>query len=1165
MGLASLGGYITKIIVKQDRISGVLEYNPRFFRSVNLQSDFNDPLALKNYVLTSFTAECLNRIAAGLNPNSGQRAWRITGDFGTGKSSFALFLSHWFAGNNKYFPQHLKERIKLPANIINASRYLPVLVNGTREPLSQALAKALSSSLALNHPEERELIRKCEEVRARGTADADILELITYLNSALIKKNKNNGLLIVVDEMGKFLEYAALHPGSQDVLVVQNLAELASRSARNPVFIIGLLHQNIHAYTENLSLTVQREWEKVAARYDEILFEQPFDQITGLISSALALDEKSVSAKTVSESKLALQRVIDLGWFGTVSAKTDLFSNIHKIYPLHPSVLPVLLRIFHRYAQNERSLFTFLLSSEPMGLRNFAENHVLGEYYSLSDLYDYIRLNFGHRLESGAQRNHWTQINSIVDSYSANGSQLTLKVLKTIGILNLLNAEDILATDESVSVALQAFANQNDTRGILKNLRTKDRCLYLRGQKGGYCLWPHSSVNLDEEYNQASRAYPRLPKVADSVRNLLVPRPLVARRHYIETGNFRFFEVRYLTLQDLRTLQLSAESAKEELLVPLCETEEDRAEALMLVKKYKDAAQTLFAVPQTLNLLSGYVLEFQRWDYISTNTKELANDRFASEEVSRRREAARRELIKSIEEFMGFRTIQKIQFSLIYRGKEISLRNATDFVEYISQVFDALYSNAPIIKNELINRVSISSTAASARQRLIDGILENNDKPLLGMDPEKKPPEMSMYLSLLQASGLHALSAESWALQIPRNSADRYNLHPIFDEFMRVIKARPDDKISVKDIFDVVKSPPYGVRDGVLPVFLAIFYVLHKHEIAFYEDNTFLSNLAKEEFQRLIRKPESFQVQYCKIEGVRSDLFKKMFLALGKDKDIGHGTTQLLDLVRPLCIFCAKLPDYVRQTRRLSAHTIAVREAILNARDPLNLVFTDLPRACDVPQIRATDSKKYERADEFITTLKSAMEELQFAYPKLIERLSARLFTQFDLDDLAAQKARGALALRASKTLVGVVEPKLRSFALRLADGNLQSSQWIESVGSNLALQPPTAWRDSDEDLFYSELGQIAAAFRRVESIYFSGDNIPAQVTGIRLAVTHQDGGEKEQVLFLSRAEEKDLLKMKASILDLIKSNPKKGLAAVSQVLWELLPDQIVNKDKNVN
>ena len=1141
----------------------MLEYNPRFFRSVNLQNDFSDPLSLKNYVLTTFAVECLNRISAGLNSNSGQRAWRITGDFGTGKSSFALFLAHWLAGNQKHFPKHLKDVIKFPREIDSVPRYLPVLVNGTRESLSQALAKSISYSVLLNYPEEREIVKKCSEVCAKEATDTEILDLINFTNQMLINKNKANGLLIVIDEMGKFLEFAALHPENQDVLLVQNLAELAARSARKPIFVVGILHQNIHAYTENLSLTVQREWEKVAARYDEILFEQPFDQITGLISAALALDEKRLPTRTISESKLALKQTIGLGWFGAVSDKTDLLANIHKIYPIHPSVLPVLLRIFHRYAQNERSLFTFLLSSEPMGLRNFAANHSLGEYYLLPHLFDYIRLNLAHRLESGPQRNHWSQINSIIDSYSANGSHLIINTLKTVGVLNLLNAEDILATDESISVALQPIANQSDIKNILKGLKTKDRCLYFRGQKGGYCLWPHSSVNLDDAYNQASRFYPRLGKVAGIVRDQITARPLVARRHYIETGNFRFFEVRYLTLQDLHSLQPQLESGKEELLVPLCETEEERTEALRLTKKFKDANRILFAIPQTLNLLAGYALEFQRWDWIYSNTKELANDRFASEEVSKRRETSLRELNKCIEEYAGFRKIQDIRFSLIHKGREVSLPNAKHFLEYISQIFDGLYGNSPRIKNELINRISISTTAAAARQRLIDGILENSDKPLLGMDSEKKPPEMSMYMSLLQASGLHYETGGTWALQIPRNSKDVFNLHPIFDEFLRIIKAKPDERISLKDIFEVLKRPPYGARDGVLPVLLAVFYVLHKHEVAFYEDGTFSRELAKEEFQRLIRKPESFAMQYCRIEGVRSELFKKMLLALGDNRKSSQDSTQLLDLVRPLCMFCAGLPEHVRQTKRLSAHTIAVRDVILNARDPLTLVFTDLPRACDVPPIKANSDKNYEKADEFIQTLKRVMEELRFAYPNLIDRLSSRLFTQFDLQNILPKDARNILSARANKILIGIVEPKSRSFALRIADNNLPYSQWIESVGSNLALQPPTVWRDTDEDLFYSELGQIASAFRRVESIYFSDDTMPSQVKGVRLAITHQDGSEKVQILFLSPAEERELLKVKENILEIAKTNPKKGVAAIYKALWELLPENTDNGDNN--
>ena len=1036
-------------------------------------------------------------------------------------------------------------------------------MNGTRESLAQSLARAISDSISLYHPEERDIIKRCSKIANNPLPDSEIAELITFANQTLIAKNKANGLIIIIDEMGKFLEYAALQPQNQDVLLVQTLAELSSRSSTNPVFVVGILHQNIHAYTENLSLSVQREWEKVAARYDEIIFEQPFDQVAGLISSALSVDEKKLPSKTASESRLSLKQVIDNGWYGSVLGKADIFADIHKVYPLHPSVLPVLLRFFHRYAQNERSLFTFLLSSEPLGVRDFAAKHPIGEYYLLPNLYDYIRTNFAHKLESGPQRNHWSQINSIVDSYSANESHLTVNLLKTIGVLNLLNAEDILATDESISVALRPIASPSELKDVVKNLKVKERCVYLRGQKGGYCLWPHTSVNLEDAYSEASRFYPRITRVADIVRHHITSHPLVARRHYIKTGNFRFFEVRYLSLQDLRTFSAQDINDKSVLLVPLCETTEERAEALNLSRKFKNNLNVLCAIPQTLNLLAGYALEFQRWDWVYTNIKELANDRFASEEVSKRRETALRELNNFIEDFAGFRKLQNVRFSLLHKGKEVPLHSPRHFLEYISSVFDELYKDSPIIQNELINRVSISTTAASARQRLIAGILENSDKFLLGMDSVKKPPEMSMYLSLLKASGLHSETGGEWAFQIPRNGKDVFNLRPIFDELLRIIKAKPDDRISFKDIFNALKRPPYGVRDGVIPVFLAVFYVLHKHEVAFYEDGTFLRELAKEEFQRLIRKPEPFDLQYCRIEGVRSDIFKRMFSVLDSNTKSNHDPAQLLDLVRPLCLFCARLPEYVRETKHLTAHTLAVRDAILKARDPLNLVFTDLPRACDLPPIKADSNENYKKADAFIKALKSAMGELHFAYPTLTNRLCERLFTQFDLQDKQFKEAKTEISTRANAALVGIVEPKLKSFALRLADNNLELSQWIESIGSNLALQPPTVWRDSDEDLFYNELGQIASAFRRTESIYFTGGGAPQQSTGVRLAITRQDGTEKGQVIFLTPVEEKELLKAKEAILNIAKAHPKRGIAALYQALWDLLPDNKRNGDKD--
>jgi hypothetical protein len=72
------------------KIADLFNIQRRFLRSAHLERDFRDPAALEGYVVTTQIQESLDRVATGLDDKSGQRAWRITGDYGSGKSSFAI-------------------------------------------------------------------------------------------------------------------------------------------------------------------------------------------------------------------------------------------------------------------------------------------------------------------------------------------------------------------------------------------------------------------------------------------------------------------------------------------------------------------------------------------------------------------------------------------------------------------------------------------------------------------------------------------------------------------------------------------------------------------------------------------------------------------------------------------------------------------------------------------------------------------------------------------------------------------------------------------------------------------------------------------------------------------------------------------------------------------
>ena len=92
------------------KISQLLNIQRRFLRSTQLDRDFHDPAALQGYVVTPQAQQSFARIAEGLETKSGQRAWRITGDYGSGKSSFALLLAQLFSGKDSNLPPQIGSR-----------------------------------------------------------------------------------------------------------------------------------------------------------------------------------------------------------------------------------------------------------------------------------------------------------------------------------------------------------------------------------------------------------------------------------------------------------------------------------------------------------------------------------------------------------------------------------------------------------------------------------------------------------------------------------------------------------------------------------------------------------------------------------------------------------------------------------------------------------------------------------------------------------------------------------------------------------------------------------------------------------------------------------------------------------------------------------------------
>jgi len=571
--------------MRDRRVIDLFDLKSRFLRSVQLERDFRDPAALAGYVRTHFVQESCDRIADGLRPDSGRRAWRITGDYGSGKSSFALLLANVLSRPESELPPQLRRVIDFSKLGLPRRPFLPVLVTCSREPLGVSLLRAMQQSLAAVYrrgpkPRAIEWIAQLLAGRPEPT-DEQVIRAILETNNRLIADSKAQGLLLIIDELGKFLEFAAFHPHRQDVFLLQLLAETASRSGPEPLFVIGLLHQGFNAYADQLNQSAQREWEKVAGRLEEIVFDQPVDQLGHLIASALNVRANLIPKAQSVSLRHAMRQAIDLGWF-PAAQRGSLMELAPRLYPLHPTVLPVLIRVFRRFGQNQRSLFSFLFSNEPYGLRAFSEQRIAGaQPFRLHNLFDYVRTNFGHRLATHSYRSHWNLIDSVIESY-ATDDPIQLEVLKTVGLLNLLN-DDLLATGESLRCALADDdpARLRQVRSAIDRLHRTKRVLYDRGRNGGLCLWPHTSVDIEQAYDEARRAVQTPQRVAPLINDYLETRPIVARRHYIETGNLRHYEVRYSPVAGLpELLDGPVPDADGLIVVTLCESVTEHQSAL---------------------------------------------------------------------------------------------------------------------------------------------------------------------------------------------------------------------------------------------------------------------------------------------------------------------------------------------------------------------------------------------------------------------------------------------------------------------------------------------------------------------------------------------------------------------------------------------------------
>src|SRR5262249_47460071 len=152
-------------------------------------------------------------------------------------------------------------------------------------------------------------------------------------------------------------------------------------------------------------------------------------------------------------------------------------------------------------------------------------------------------------------------------------------------------------TEEAIMACLSGTGGfpATEVSDAIERLHKTRRVLYRPGISGTFCLWPPTSVDLEAAYERAAQAIRTVPSGSTALEEFLEIRPLVARRHYIETGNLRYFDVRYVPVERIAETAAATSSADGVVVVALCETKTDcdKAEAVVRSDQFKRRKECL--------------------------------------------------------------------------------------------------------------------------------------------------------------------------------------------------------------------------------------------------------------------------------------------------------------------------------------------------------------------------------------------------------------------------------------------------------------------------------------------------------------------------------------------------------------------------------------------
>lgn len=1070
-----------------------------FTTSVNIIRDTDRDF---NYIPTPNATQVVSQIVNDFK--KGIRSFNVVGTYGTGKSSFLLAFEQSIKGTKRYFEPNFL--VKPNCDFIK--------IVGSYASIVEQFADAF-------------------EVQTNKHQQENVLSEIFNLYHSIGKENKV--LFILIDEFGKFLEYASKHNPEKELFFVQQLAEFCNNPKHN-IVLITTVHQSLESYAYSLSKTQQQEWTKVKGRFREITFNEPVEQLLFLASEYVAENFETKTSKSEIEKCLKLTTETKAFNFN----KDFLKEIASKLYPLDILSANILTLSLQRYGQNERSLFSFLESSDHTGLSKF--NKQENPFYNLSNVYDYLNFNFYSFLTSkyNPDFSAWSSIRSSIEeverAFDTNINDY-IKTVKTIGLLNIFSASGSILDLNFFIDYLKLACGVSDAKEVIKNLEAKNIIRY-RSHSKRFILFEGTDLDIQSALIEAGNKISEVVDITTLLNKHIQFNPVFAKQYSFSIGTPRYFQFR------ITEYPITSEIPEGEIdgFINLVFNSKLKEADIQNKSKQQEEA-IVYCFFQNSAEIKNLLFEIEKIQQVKIES-EKEKDNVAVRELDNIKEAQIRLLNHYITDniYSGSKDVK-----WFFNGTEKKITDKKDFNKLLSQVCRIVYDATPLFKNELVNKHKISSSIHTAKKNYFKALSNNWDKENLGFEDSKFPPEKTIYLSLLKENDISPIRENTTDVIYVDRTSTFYKLWSASEDFLESAKL---EELKISELSELLSKRPFKLKQGLIDFWVPTFLFLKRDDFAIFNDESYIPNLSEENLELIAKYPEKYSIKTFDIEGVKLDIFNsyRTFLNIATEQRFDNNS--FIETIKPFIIFYKQLPDYSKKTKRLSPSAIKIREAISRSKDPEETFFESFPNALGISLMALQQDKS--KLQNFTINLQGAVKELRIAYDQLVKRFEDFICNEFVGQKLEFEEYKKYLQKRFSKLKKHMLLSNQKTFVQRLDSPLEDRKAWLNSIVQAVTGKTLETYSDEDEILLYDKFKSMILELDSLTKISKNDiDDSKEEVIGVKIDTFFSKIDPK--VVRVPKSKSKEIEYLKNELRNKLGNDNTSNVAAVINLLKELL------------